>query len=186
MDLEISNGDLLISPPAIPDKRFSKTIMMIASHGENHTMALCMNRPTEYTINKIVEPLGLHLDVDYEIYWGGPVSMQTVWMLHDPVWEVENTLNINDHWSITSHESMFHHLADGDIPQRFRFFLGHAGWAAGQLEMEIQGQEPWNHKHSWLVLKQPDPDWLINDDIDRLWTTATGLCSQQTVSTWLE
>lgn len=186
MDFEINVGDLLVAPPNMPDKRFAKSVMMITSHDEDHTMAVCVNRPTEYTVNKIIEPLGLVLPDDIDIFWGGPVSMQTVWMIHEPEWAVENTMQINDRWSLTSHESMFHHFVDGDLPRRYRFLLGHAGWGAGQLEMELTGSGPWSHRHSWLIAKDPDADWLINDNPDRLWSTATSLCSQQTVDHWLE
>ena len=185
--IDFCAGDLLVSPPNIPDPRFNKSVILLTAHQNSEgSFGLCINKPTEYSINDIIEPLSLQLDNDITVYWGGPMSSHTVWMIHEPGWAVNNTMVINEHWSLTSHESMFHHLADGDYPERYRFIIGHASWAPNQLEGEVNGESPWSHKHSWLIVKNPDPNWLVNIEIDKLWTGATGLCSQQTVLHWME
>jgi len=76
-------------------------------------------------------------------------------------------------------------MSQGDLPKRFRIMFGHASWGPGQLEAELEGREPWDHKSSWLVAHRPDPDWLINYEVDNLWSSSCSLCSQQTVDTWM-
>jgi putative AlgH/UPF0301 family transcriptional regulator len=63
--------------------------------------------------------------------------------------------------------------------------FGHASWTGGQLEAELEGRDPWDHRSSWLVAHQPDPQWLINYDVDNLWSSSCSLCSQQTVDSWM-
>jgi putative transcriptional regulator len=106
-------------------------------------------------------------------------------MLHDSDWSVNNTMRINDQWSITSHEEMFHHLSKGVWPTRFRIMIGHASWDAGQLDAEIEGEEPWTHSSSWLCVKRPDPNWLFDLDAEQLWSGSCSLCGQQAVDSWM-
>ena len=84
--VEVKTGDLLIAPPSMPDPRFNQSVMFITHYNSRGAYALCMNKPTEHTLNTIVEPLGLKFKIDHPLYWGGPVSLSTVWMLHDSDW----------------------------------------------------------------------------------------------------
>ena len=42
-------------------------------------------------------------------------------------------------------------------------FAGHAGWAPGQLEAELEGE-------GWIV-EPPAPEEILTADPDRLWST---------------
>jgi len=106
-------------------------------------------------------------------------------MLHDRDWSVSNTMQINEHWNITSHEEMFHQLSKGVWPKRFRIMIGHATWDAGQLDAEIQGEEPWSHNTSWLAVKHPDPNWITDLEPEQLWSSSCSICSQQAVDSWM-
>ncbi len=185
MSQSVIRGDLLIAPPTMPDPRFSHSLLLVTAHSAQGSHALCVNRPTEHTLKDILDPLDIQLDQNPQLYWGGPVSTQTVWMLHDPDWQIENTLNINGDWSVTSHYKMFDKMAQGDYPERYRIMFGHASWDKGQLAAELEGREPWSHRSSWLVLHRPNPDWLLNSDVESLWTSSCSLCSQQTVDSWM-
>ena len=103
----LNAGDLLVAPPAIIDSRFDKTVLFLTHYNSRGAFALCLNRLSDHTVNDILEPLDIHLTEDWPLYWGGPVQPNTIWMLHDPVWSVENTLPVNEHWSVTSHSQMF-------------------------------------------------------------------------------
>lgn len=185
MTVKVRAGDLLIAPPTMPDPRFEHGVMLVTHHNSRGAFALCVNRQTEHTLKDILEPIDITMDRDVPLYWGGPVGTNTVWMLHDPQWSVDNTMRIDDNWAITSHLHMFNKMSQGDWPSRFRIMFGHASWQAGQLEAELEGREPWDHKSSWLVAHRPDPEWLINYDPEELWTSSCSLCSQQTVDSWM-
>jgi hypothetical protein len=51
--------------------------------------------------------------------------------------------------------------------------------------MELDGKEPWDHDSSWLVVKDPNTDWLYNYEAAGLWTSSCSICSQQTVDSWM-
>ncbi len=178
-------GDLLVSPPNLPDPRFDRTVIFLTYNNSRGSFGLCMNRRSEHTVNEILKPLDIVLDQDQPLYWGGPVNPTTVWMLHDSDWSIDNTVPIDEHWSLTSSTSMFDKIGSEGYPKRFRIFFGHSSWAPGQLNRELQGEEPWHHEHSWLTVKDPDSLWLINCDPENLWTTSCSICSQQAVEGWM-
>ena len=178
-------GDLLIAPPMIPDRRFAKAVMLVTTDTKGSTFALAVNRPTNHTLQDIVTDTGLETNLNFPLYWGGPVNMSTVWMLHSSEWATEATVSINDYWSLTSNIEMFAHLADGDCPEQFRLMLGYAGWAPGQLKAEMRGLPPWNHNHSWLVAESPSPGWLFEQPVEDVWLNSMDLSSHQAIDAWL-
>jgi putative transcriptional regulator len=167
------------------DTRFHHSVLFLTQHTARTSFALAINRPTEHRVNEILEPLSLEFEENPLMYWGGPVSPSTVWMLHDSDWQSQGTAPVTDQWSITSHAQMFTNIQQLGWPQRYRLMFGHCGWGPGQLAAELEGREPWSHRSSWLVLHQPDPDWLVNGPVDELWRQATAFCGQQTVDTWM-
>jgi len=185
--VEFKPTDLLIAPPSIPDPRFRKSVMMLTHSHEGGSFALCLNRPSNYVCNDIIKEIDSvrDLDINIPLYWGGPVSPSTVWMLHSAEWSLEErTVEIDEAWSMTSHESMFAHLADGDCPRQFRMVFGFCSWAPQQLEAELRGLPPWNPKHSWLVAANPGSEWIFEQPVENLWENATTLSSHQAVDRW--
>lgn len=181
----IEVGDLLIAPPNISDSRFEKAVLLLTHDTIYGSIAFCVNRPSNHKLNDIIKELDLELPDNFNLYWGGPVHQNTVWMLHEAEWSCEHTISVNDNWALTSHTSMFQHLADGDYPNRFRFFFGQASWAPGQLEGELSGEHPWKKSHSWLIAKQADPEWLLETSYRELWVESTQICSEQAIDRWM-
>ena len=185
MELKYQTGGLLIAPPAIPDPRFKRSVIIITHKFKGGTYGLCVNRPTNYSIRDVLTDTGIEANFNFPIYWGGPINPTTVWMLHSSEWKMEGTVSIDHQWSITSNIGMFYHLNDLDIPKQFRMFFGQCSWAEGQLEAELRGISPWNPNHSWLLAESPDPDWLFEQSENDLWFNCTDLSSHQAVDTWL-
>jgi putative transcriptional regulator len=178
-------GDLIIAPPAMKDPRFSQSVIMLTSHSAQSSYGLVLNKVTEHAVADLVKDEAMAIMSDIPLYWGGPVSPTTVWMLHSNDWAMSNTIMVNDYWSITSNPRMFHTFAEGMEPQEFRVFYGFASWASGQLESEIQGEYPWTPESSWLLWHRPYNDEILNVEADQLWNVATGECAQQAVNNWL-
>jgi len=180
--IEIEAGDWLVSPPNMQDRRFAESVIMITHHNET-SLGFCLNKNLRHSISDVVgSSISVNLDPEPEVFWGGPVSPTTVWMIHDNAWSHPSSININDDWNIISHITMFDNLNDECRPQDFRIVLGCASWAPHQLEFELRGEPPWRKDHSWLVLKQPDYSLLTDIDPDDLWKVATDLCLKQSVS----
>jgi putative AlgH/UPF0301 family transcriptional regulator len=78
-----NSTDLLIAPPAIPDQRFRKAVIMLTHDTQQGSFALCVNKPTNHTLQDILDDNDIDANLNFPLYWGGPVSQGTVWMLHD-------------------------------------------------------------------------------------------------------
>jgi putative transcriptional regulator len=167
------------------DGRFSKTVLLVTHHNHTGTFALCLNRPTKHSSKALSQELKLDKELPFQMHWGGPVQPSSVWMIHDHTWENEHTLYVDKKWRITSNESMFYHMADGDAPRYFRLCYGFSSWAGGQLEMELSGSGPFTKSNSWLIVKKSDPEWIFETAIDELWDKATELSGQEAISNWL-
>ena len=178
-------GSLLIAPPNMTDTRFSKSVLLVTHHNSQGTFALCLNRPTSHSLASLKDQLELDKELPFQLYWGGPVNHGTIWMLHDDSWESEHTIYVDAKWRVTSHMSMFHHMADGDCPRTFRLVYGFASWAPGQLEMELKGVPPFNKESSWIFTGKSEPEWVFETDVDSLWADSTELAGNQAIDTWL-
>jgi putative transcriptional regulator len=177
-------GSLLIAPPAMTDTRFAKTVLLVTHNNDAGTFALCLNKPTRHTLEPLSKELKLDIDLPFQIHWGGPVHNGSIWMMHDDSWEIEHTMYVDEKWRVTSHESMFHHMADSDIPREFRIVSGFASWMPGQLNMELNGVAPFSKSNSWLVVNKVTPEWVFETAIDELWDDSVALAGSQAVESW--
>ena len=185
--ITVNATDLLIAPPAMPDPRFRRSVLMITHEHDSGSFALCVNRPTTHTLVDVLANSEINIinPPAIPVYWGGPVSSNSLWMLHSTDWATDDTAVITSAWAMTSSESMFHSIADGDTPRHFRIVMGYCSWAQGQLDAELNGSGPWQKQHSWLVAQNLGPEWLLDQDPETLWSSATTLCSHQAVDSWL-
>lgn len=183
--LEIHSSTLLIAPPGIPDRRFRNSVIMMTHSNEQGDFGLCVNRLTAHGLQEVTQSLDLGPVPDLSLYWGGPVNPGTIWMLHDTGWSIDQTVEINQQWAMTSHAEMFTAIADGHEPLHYRMFMGFCAWKPGQLSCELMGEKPWSHNHSWLTAENLGPEWLLGQDSDQVWESATTLSSHQAVDSWL-
>ena len=181
----IEAGDLLVAPPMMPDPRFSESVLLVANHTESGSVAFAINKPTSFTVNDVLPEIGIEANIPIPLYCGGPVKTSGIWLLHDPDWYTENTMAINDYWSVTSSIEMFYNFADGDVPRYHRFVHGMSSWSGGQLAMEIKGEFPWSQDSSWLSIPSQSPEWCFEQSEAHLWESATETAAKQAVDAWL-
>ena len=179
--------DLLIAPPGIPDARFHSSVIMLTHEIHDSHFGLCVNRPSGYGLVEVLEdtPIKIHNCPDLPVYWGGPVSTTTMWMLHSRDWACEHTVELSEEWAMTSNEAMFHHLSDYDGPRSFRLFMGYCSWAGSQLRNELEGLGQWRKEQSWLLARNQGPEWLFEQPEHELWKNMIALSAHQAVDRWL-
>jgi putative transcriptional regulator len=128
-------GHLLIAAPSLFDY-FRRTVVLVLEHTSEGAMGVVLGRETETLVADAVPPLAELADEDDVVYLGGPVAPEAVVALgefEDPAeagTQVVGSLGTLD--------------PDGtnDSLRRMRVFAGYAGWAAGQLDGELE-QEAW-------------------------------------------
>jgi putative transcriptional regulator len=181
----LAPGDLLIAPPKIRDTRFEQAVILITQHTSHGTQGICLNRASGTGVNELIEPVGKMVDPDHELYWGGPVFTHTLWMIHESQWQGDNTIRVNSDWSLTSSNTMFARMEASGGPDHPRFALGVSSWAPGQLEMEIEGDDPWDQDSSWIIAQATTPEEMFRLSPHEMWSWACELSAHQTVKHWL-
>lgn len=164
-------GNLIIAPPIVKGTFWYKTVIMLVEHYNYGSIGIVLNKKSNMTINELGEKLGLDIDVPGFVYNGGPISSNSISLLHSNEWSCSNTLRLNDNFSLSSSKDMLPRLAIGDYPKKWRLFYGMCGWATNQLESEIQGIKPYTHENSWCIASS-NPELVFEYDLKMQWTNA--------------
>src|SRR5579862_1402843 len=150
------DGQMLIAMPAMLDEPFARSLIYICAHSSDGAMGIVVNHPAR---NINFSDLLVRLDVIpaadliqlpkqagvVKVMRGGPVETERGFVLHSADFFIENsTLPIDDGICLTATIDILKAIARGDGPASAILALGYAGWAAGQLESEIQGNG-WLH-----------------------------------------
>ena len=115
-------GQLLIASSGLLDPNFHRTVVLVAEHSEEGAMGLVLNRPAEVAVADAAPQLESLVGPEEPVFVGGPVEGQAVVVLA----EFEEP-----------HEA-------AALVLGARVFAGYAGWAAGQLEAELE-------ENAWIV-----------------------------------
>lgn len=149
------DGNLLLADPGLVDPNFRRTVLFIHHHTlKSGAEGFVLNRP----LNKSVEDLSLATEVPelgkVPVYVGGPVGTDHLvfaslhWLADEEKVEFSPRLPATD--AVARLKEGFH----------IRAFVGHAGWAAGQLEGEIR-------ERSWIPYR-PDQR-LLQSQAEGMW-----------------
>jgi putative transcriptional regulator len=149
---ESLRGQLLIAAPSLHD-HFRRTVVLVLEHTEEGAMGVVLNRPTEVRVGDAVPALVELAGEEELVRIGGPVAPDTVMALGDfadptEAPEVLEGIGVVD--------------PDGPAPDRVRVYAGYAGWAAGQLEGEVE-------ESAWIVEPADAEDPFRDGD---LWSDA--------------
>jgi putative transcriptional regulator len=157
-------GQLLVASPSLFDPNFRRTVVLVTEHGEHGAAGLVLNRPAENEAVEAVPRLRRFLPDGQRIYVGGPVEPGAVLLLAEFEPPDEPAVPVLDDIGFVA-------IADEEEPDpalgRRRAFAGYAGWAADQLESELERED-------WIVeparaddIFCPDPDALWSDVLRR-------------------
>jgi len=71
------------------------------------------------------------------IYQGGPVQTDRGFVLHQPLGDWDNSMQVTPDISLTMSQDILEAIAQGLGPDKYLIMLGYAGWGEGQLEEEL-------------------------------------------------
>jgi putative transcriptional regulator len=161
-------GQVLIAMPQMRDVRFARSVVYLCAHTAEGAMGLVVNRLfTSLSFPDLLEQLNISTSPKCEginIHFGGPVESGRGFVLHSTDYVQESTLVVDDDVALTATLDVLKAISEGRGPSRCLLALGYAGWAAGQLDIEIR-------ENAWLSV-QPDDELLFGADIDHKWERA--------------
>ena len=132
---ESLRGQLLIASPALSDY-FRRTVVLVIEHTDEGAFGLVLNRRAEASVSDAVPVLTALTGEDLVVNVGGPMAPDSVVVLGwfaDPSHAA--TPVMGDVGLLDPEAS------DADL-RDVRVYAGHAGWAPGQLDDELE-QEAW-------------------------------------------
>ncbi len=137
----------LISMPHMTDAMFRKSLVYICEHDKKGAMGLIVNKPIPSdNVGEILQQTRLDkADPHPQVYFGGPVSINQGFILHDYRYKVDGTFELSEEMSLTSNPKIVDDIISGNGPEYFRFTMGYAGWGENQLEREFENGD-------WLVM----------------------------------
>ena len=146
-------GHFLIAMPAMTDPNFAKSVTFICEHNADGAMGVVINRPTGVKLDALFEQINIELNnnpVSSEaVYFGGPVQNERGFVLHQPAGQWQSTIAVHGDTALTTSKDILEAVANGNGPEKILVTLGYAGWAAGQLEHEMQ-------QNAWLSVEAQD------------------------------
>ena len=163
-------GQLLVASPTLVDPNFFHTVVLIVQHNEEGALGLVLNRPLRTTVKEMWEQVAEEeTEAEGVLHQGGPCEGPLMVLHGDDVYsEVEVTPALH---FCTSRDHVEKLMADGSSPMKF--FVGYAGWTAGQLEAEMA--EP-----SWLTI--PATAKAVFEGDEHLWTDLVRAISRTAVT----
>jgi len=168
-------GQLLVAMPGMSDKRFQRSVIYMCAHSEAGAMGLIINqKASELRFPKLLEQLNLACKQDeqmppkvreMDVHLGGPVETSRGFVLHSSDYHVaDTTLTIGRSFCLTATIDILKAMAVGKGPDRALLALGYSGWAAGQLENEIQA-------NGWLTCPA-DMDLVFDRNLENKYERA--------------
>lgn len=164
------DGQLLVAMPGMADSNFQRAVIYLCAHSADGAMGIVVNQPAK----KVTFPeLLVQLDIVPEreaiflpkdvgsvpVIKGGPMETGRGFVLHSTDYHADSsTLTVDDGISLTATLDILRAIAKGEGPNRAILALGYAGWGAGQLESELQG-------NGWLNCPA-DEAIVFDDDLD--------------------
>lgn len=145
--MNLSN-QFLVSLPTIANGSFSKSVIFIQHHDGDGANGWIVNKKLD---DKTAERLrsGMKLNINCPVYYGGPVDVNSAYIIHTKDFHIPSTISLNDELSLTRDKAVIDILNIGQCPEYWRLIVGSSNWGAGQLESEMLGSRTNGHS-SWV------------------------------------
>ena len=161
----------LIATEKMKDDRFEKTVIVMLESDENGAWGIVLNRRLgtvpialliDPSLNTTKEREKLY-KTDIPIFWGGPVDVKKIFILHSTEYKSNTTKNYGN-ISISQDYNILFDIAKNKGPEKSLIIFGYAGWGSGQLEGEME-------RDHW-ILSDIDLDITFDQESNTKWEKA--------------
>ena len=131
---------LIVAQGVVADPNFGGSIVMVMNNLGPAPVGVIINRPTPLSVARFFPKVKGLARVQDRLYFGGPVEFGTVWYLFRAKTAPAHAIQVCDDVYVSGDRKLLLQLLGRPKPMEgLRIFIGHAGWAPGQLQAEIQG-----------------------------------------------
>ena len=164
-------NNFLIAAEKMNDNRFAKTVIAMIENDEDGAWGLVINKPMgSIPVAMLIDP-SLSTSEEREklygvnilIFWGGPVEVKKIFVLHSIEYHSRSTKNYGS-ISISQDYNILFDIAENKGPKKSLVILGYSGWGSGQLEGEME-------RDDW-ILSDLDSNIIFDKDSKEKWKEA--------------
>lgn len=153
---------LITARDEVGDPDFSNAIVLVMNNLGPAPVGLIVNRPTAVSVSHLFPELKQLAKLPDKVYFGGPVDFETVWFLIRAPKPPGHAVPTCDGVYVSADKRLLLQLLARERPmQGLRLFVGHAGWAPGQLQEEIAAG-------AW-TLGRADANTIFNGKSEHPW-----------------
>jgi len=161
----------LVATEKMKDSRFSKTVIVMLENDENGAWGFVINKPLgTIPIASLIDS-SLNTSKDREkllkkkiqVFWGGPVDVEEIFILHSTEYRSETTRNYGN-ISVSKDYNILFDIAENKGPEKSLVILGYSGWGSGQLEGEME-------RDDW-ILSDIDLNIMFDEESKIKWNKA--------------
>jgi putative transcriptional regulator len=153
---------LLIGRAELPDPDFADSVVLVMNNLGSAPAGIIVNRPTHVAVAELFPKLKRLTQLHDKVYFGGPVEFGSIWFLFRATTPPERAIQAFDGVCLSADRELLLRLLGRAKPMEgLRIFIGHAGWAPGQLEAEIN-RGAWN-------LERADSEAIFNGKAEHPW-----------------
>ena len=157
---------LLVARGELRDPNFANSVVLVMNNLGPAPIGLVVNRPTEISVARLFPDLKKLAALHDKVYFGGPVDLESVWFLFRAAKAPEHAIQAFAGIYLSSSRDLLGQLLGREKPMDgLRIFIGHSGWAPGQLEAEIA-------RGAW-TLERAQPDAIFKGRPEHPWPTPT-------------
>ena len=161
----------LIATEKMKDTRFSKSVIVMLENDEKGAWGLVINKrlgtmPIALLIDPSLnssEERGKLFKINIPVFWGGPVDVKEIFILHSTEYQSETTKKYGN-ISISQDYNILFDIAENKGPDKSLVIFGYSGWGDGQLEGEME-------RGGW-ILSDIDLDVTFDKDSNTKWERA--------------
>lgn len=164
----ILQGQFLVAASHLRDPNFYRTVVLMLDHNEEGAMGLIINRPSSICVDTALS--GHTQDIGSSpVFVGGPVETSSLFILHNCIELGVSDREVAEGVFVTGSEDSFANVVSANSANEttcvYRVYCGYAGWAAGQLESELE-------RGDWHMLKS-DGGVILEEDPYGIWELCT-------------
>ena len=140
--IQPGKGVFLVARKGMPDPRFRRSVILLVAHGPAGTLGVIVNRATDISLQDVLPQLEKP-GRKARLHYGGPVSLDTLMFLIRSEEPPEQTTHVMGDVYFGGDKSTLEGLLEEERDSHeLRLFVGHSGWAPGQLDSEL-GRGDW-------------------------------------------
>ena len=163
--------NFLVATDRMLDPLFEKTVIVMIQNDEAGAWGLVINKPIGLIPFSSLVNLSENIDdkteqlnkIDLPVFWGGPVDVGKIFILHTKEYRSETTKYYKD-ISVSSDYKILFDIAEKKGPKKSLIIMGYSGWGSGQLEGEME-------KGHW-ILSELDIDTIFKEKKIDQWIKA--------------